>query len=537
VTAPVQSLPHEIRDLAQERPDFPAVIEVDGVSVTYRGFDEQMRLWAARLQSIGVGAGDPVVTMVENDSEAYAIWLGVGWLTAIEVPINTAYRGGILHYVINNSEARTMVIAAQFVERLTEIAAGLEHLTTVIVLGPIAKNAATTGADRSLRFVEAATLGREPLAPEELPGPRANDIAAIIFTSGTTGPSKGVVVPWAHWRWWGGAYGENDFVADGERCYSCFASFHTSGKGMFNLTALCRGTLVLRERFSVSHFWDDVRTHDVRTTAMVGPMLSMLLAAEPRPDDRENPLDRFNVAPVGSAVTTFMERFDIRRFTTTYGMTEIALPMSGGWNPPTNGTCGRLRNGRPGFEARVVDEHDQPVGANVVGELIVRSSEPWVMNAGYWRMPEATAHSWRNGWFHTGDAFKVDEDGYFYFVDRLKDALRRRGENISSFEVEMSVAQHPEVLEVAVIGVPSDLGEDEVKAVIVRTPGGTVTAEQLIEYLIPRMADFMVPRYVEFVESLPQTPATLRTRKAELRDAPINEATWDREQTPLRRRR
>ena len=192
-------------------------------------------------------------------------------------------------------------------------------------------------------------------------------------------------------------------------------------------------------------------------------------------------------------------------------------------------SCGQMREGRPGYVLRVVDDNDEEVATGEVGELIVRCEEPWCMNVGYYGMPEKTAESWRNGWFHTGDGFKVDCDGNFFFVDRLKDAIRRRGENISSFEVEGYVNEHPDVAETAAIGVPSELTEDEVKVLVVRKPESTLTEQELVEYLIPKMPRFMVPRYVEFVDGLPKTEATSRTQKVKLRENAINEKTWDRE--------
>jgi crotonobetaine/carnitine-CoA ligase len=176
-----------------------------------------------------------------------------------------------------------------------------------------------------------------------------------------------------------------------------------------------------------------------------------------------------------------------------------------------------------------VDELDRPLSPGSVGELVVRSDEPWVINAGYWRMPQKTADAWRNGWFHTGDAFREDEEGNFYFVDRMKDAIRRRGENISSFEVEAGINSHPSVQESAVIGIPSELGEDEVKAVVVLCPGETLEPRELIEFLVPRMPRFMIPRYIEIVKALPKTDATYRTQKVKLRDQALDDRTWDRE--------
>ena len=183
----------------------------------------------------------------------------------------------------------------------------------------------------------------------------------------------------------------------------------------------------------------------------------------------------------------------------------------------------------PGFEARVVDEHDYEVAQGQIGELLVRSGEPWRMLAGYFGMPEKSAVAWRNGWFHTGDAFRCDDDGWYYFVDRLRDTIRRRGENISSFEVENLVAEHPDVSECAAIGVPAALGDDEVMVALIVRDRATFDPDALLAFLAPRMPKFMLPRYVEVVDDLPRTEASMRVRKHELRARGVTADTWDRD--------
>jgi crotonobetaine/carnitine-CoA ligase len=190
---------------------------------------------------------------------------------------------------------------------------------------------------------------------------------------------------------------------------------------------------------------------------------------------------------------------------------------------------GRLKGGYPGVEVRVVDEAGEEVAPGVVGELVVRTAVPSTLNAGYFGRPDATAEAWRDGWFHTGDAFRYDEDGYFSFVDRIKDAIRRRGENISSFEVEAIVAGYGDIAECAAVAVPSDVGEDEIKLCVVPAPGRTVDPEALLVWLVDRMPRYMVPRYVELLETLPRTMGTLRVQKGILRAAGVTAATWDRE--------
>jgi crotonobetaine/carnitine-CoA ligase len=229
----------------------------------------------------------------------------------------------------------------------------------------------------------------------------------------------------------------------------------------------------------------------------------------------------------------FAERYGAR-ICTVYNSTENGVPICSGWNPANPRTVGRLRPGYPGFEVRIVDERDRELPDGVPGECVVRSSVPWTMNAGYLNNPQATAAAWRNGWFHTGDALMRTADGDYVFVDRLKDVIRRRGENISSFEVEMDVKLNAEIAECAAIAVPAETSEDEILLFAVRRPGSTITPQDLCAELEGRMTRFMVPRYVEFVDSLPKTQATERIAKAELRTRGLGPQTWDRQRRTYR---
>jgi crotonobetaine/carnitine-CoA ligase len=229
--------------------------------------------------------------------------------------------------------------------------------------------------------------------------------------------------------------------------------------------------------------------------------------------------------PVIPAFREFAERFGIA-LRTCFGMTEVGTPFATGWDLTDPRSCGACRDG---FEVRLVDGHDMEVAEGDVGELIVRHDEPWSLCQGYLGMPERTADAWRNGWFHTGDAFRRDGGGNYFFVDRIKDSIRRRGENISSFEIEVLVGAHPEVLQAAAVAVPSEVGEDEVKVCIVPVSGVTINPSALIRDLVASMPGFMVPRYVEIMDALPVTDATLRVRKVELRERGVTDLTWDRE--------
>jgi crotonobetaine/carnitine-CoA ligase len=518
-------LPHLIAAHAASAPERAVMKDVDGRTMTYAELDREQRRWAGALRRVGVEAGANVVTMVPNSFASYLVWLGVAWLRAVEVPTNTMYLGEMLRYLITNSRARHAVVSVRFLDRLTAIADDLPGLEAVVV--PDTDDLPSC----PIRLIGASEFFDGAEAPADEPGPDYFDLCSMIYTSGTTGPSKGVLVPWAELFEFVRLQ-PKDFIEPDGAYYTMFPAFHVSGKASLYIAARAHGHIVLRESFSLGEFWNDIRRFGVEAAGLVGPMAALLMLAPPKPDDADNPLDRIYVGPIIPQIEQFMERFGISRIGTGFGMTEIGAPIaSDGFALVNYQSCGKPRTGPPYYEVRVVDEHDEPVGPNVVGELVVRAGEPWVLNAGYYGLPEVTARAWRNGWFHTGDAFKYDEDGNFYFVDRLKDAIRRRGENVSSFEVESFVNQHPKVAESAAVAVPSELTEDDIKICVVVRPGEELTPEELIEFLEPRMPSFMIPRYVEFLGSLPKTDGTLRTRKVVLRDAGLHNAIWDREAT------
>ena len=518
-----QVLPHLIAQHVLDVPDRVAMLDVEGRRSTYRELQDTYRRWAGALRDIGVQPDETVVTMLPNSFVAFEVWLGVAWLRALEVPANNGYLGDTLRHLLEDSRARVCVISQRFVERLAGIADDLHHLEVVVV----------PDADGQLPELPFAVLDGGALlagaAPaDDLPGPEHHDIAALIYTSGTTGPSKGVLVPWAELNEFA-RMPPDGMIEDGGPYYTVFPAFHVSGKSALYMAARYRGHVLIRESFSLTEFWNDIRAHDVKAAGLVGPMAALLMLAEPSPDDADSPLESVFMGPLIPELEEFKARFGVR-VGTGFGMTEVGVPLaSNGFDLPNTTSCGRERPGPPHYEVRIVDEHDEEVPVGTVGELVVRSGEPWAITPGYFGQPERTAEAWRNGWFHTGDAFRKDEDGNYYFVDRIKDALRRRGENVSSFEVEAAVLQHPGVQECAAVAVPSELGEDEIKVFVVGVGGAPVDPADLIEFLEPRMPKFMLPRYVEVIDALPKTDATFRTRKVELRAAGVTAATWDRE--------
>lgn len=486
---------------AESAPDRVFALDVDGRILTYREAVDGARQWAAAYRGVGVARGDIVVTMRLNSIDGMLSWLGLSSLGASEAPVNTDYRGALLAHVLALTKARVAVVDPAYADRFAEV----DHCADLVT--------DTTG------FLAGAAPG-----PLDIPAP--SDLMGLLFTSGTTGPSKAVRIPWAQLHATAtGMFPIEDLGPD-DVVYNPGPSYHVGAKAFPFLAALIGGRVLFRPYLSFSEMGGDYLRFGV-TTGL--PPVGWL--AEPASaDDEARPL-RNALAPTPiPGLDELKRRFGCRSFG-CYNMTELSCPIvDPTWDAAHVDGAGRMSCGRvrPGYEVRLVDEHDIPVPAGEVGELLVRAAEPWVLNAGYLGMPEETAAAWRNGWFHTGDAFVRDDDGRFYFVDRIKDCIRRKGENISSFEVEGCVNGHEGVRESAAVAVRMADGDEEVKAVVVVAPDGALTPERLVRDLAASMPRFMVPRFVEFVDELPRTP-TGKVRKAELRDAGVTAATWDRE--------
>ena len=515
-------LPNAVARWAEATPDTTAIELVGGRRVTYAELHHIGLRWAAALMRAGVTRGDHVATLVSPELYAHFAMLSIGWTGAVEVPLNTAYQGAMLQYALDLTDATTIVCTTEFVDALAAVAGDLPLLATVIVVNGDAPEGAF--ACRVLDETE-FFAGIEPATG--LPGPEYHEISTLLLTSGTTGPSKAVVLPWAGvfqmWSWV-----PLDALLPGEGLYIAFPLFHNSGRSGFNNCMARGGRYVTRDKFSGTAFWDDVRATDCVLAALVGPMTHLLYAAPPQRDDADNPLRAVILGPMIPEMEDFERRFNVT-VGTCYGQTEIGAPLATGWDHGPWAGCGKPRTDYPWTEVEIVNELDEPLPVGEVGELVVRSREPWSLNAGYYKMPEATAAGWRNGWFHTGDSFRRDDEGWFYFVDRTRDTIRRRGENISSFEVENAVLEYPEILECAAAGIRTPLGDDEVlAAVIVRDPA-SFDPGALIEFLTPRMPKFMLPRYVEVMDDFPRNETTGRVRKHELRARGLTDATWDRE--------
>ena len=509
---------------ANERPDQPHVVFADGAEWTFAELRDKVRTKAAGLRAMGIEQGEHVAVWLPNGPDALIAFYAINYIGAVFVPFNTAYRGQLLQHVIANSGARVLLVHPDLVPRLHEID-----------LGRVERLVVTTGievpeAPRPIqRFDELAGAADETL---ELARPiEPWDIQSIIYTSGTTGPSKGVLSSYLHM--FSNAGPESWPMVDENDRYMCVAPiFHIGGMGP-PFVMLARGASVaMIDNFSTEDFWAVAKATQSTVVFLLGVMATFLLKAEPRPDDRDHTVKKAFMVPLTGDAPAFTERFGVDIYT-IFNMTEISSPIVSEANPKKIGTCGRVRDG---VDVRLVDRNDCEVPIGEIGEMLVRTDRPWAMNSGYNANPEATAEAWRNGWFHTGDAFRRDEDGYFYFVDRVKDAIRRRGENISSFEVEADVCSHPAVREAAAVAVPSEFSEDEVMVIVAPVPGQKLEARQLAEFLIDTMPYFMVPRYIRILDELPKTPSA-KVMKADLRKEGVTPDTWDREAAGLRVRR
>jgi len=495
----------------------------NGEQWTYRELRDKTIQTALGLQQLGVAQGDHVMVWLPNSREHIRVFYALNYLGAVCVPINTAYKGTVLAHVIDNSDARLAIVHTDLLARLHEVP--LAALTDVVVVG--AEGAVGAVGTLTLHGYAQSLL---PAGGVLQPPARAIepwDPMAIIYTSGTTGPSKGVLASYLHIfcnagpETWPFVTGEDRFMVN-------MPLFHIGGMGVLWVMFVRGGSVSFIERFDTASFLDTVRATDTTAVFLLGVMASFLDKLPARPDDADSPLRLAFMVPLAGDIPAFSRRFGCDIYT-IFNMTEISTPIISEPNPTVRGTCGRQRSG---VDVRLVDDHDCEVPVGTVGEMILRTDRPWGMNSGYYRNPQATAAAWRNGWFHTGDSFRKDADGYYYFVDRKKDAIRRRGENISSFEVEADVQAHPDVREVAAIGVPNALSEEDVMVVVAPMEGRSIDPAALLDFLRARMAHFMVPRYVRVLPELPKTPSS-KVMKHELRQQGVTADTWDREQAGI----
>ncbi|MFD7668575.1 AMP-binding protein [Streptomyces sp. NPDC059788] len=504
-------------------------LEFQDATFTFGEVDEKSNQVAQGLLAAGVTAGGHVAVMLPNGPEIVWVTFALARIGAVAVPVNTAFHGAALRNVLAGSDCTALIVDSRYRDRLPPVTADLPGMRLTIVCAPDGRPAAGGGTEpeppggETVEWPDLMTHGAAP--PEHRAHPA--DLLAIMYTSGSTGPAKGALVP--HALALACAQDVLKFVnVHGEKVYCPLPLFHAAGMWDGVLSALlCGGTVAVAERFSASKFWDDVRRFDARIAISVFSILPILLKQPPSARDKEHSLKLFYT---GKSLWDgqLRERFGVRSVE-SYTSTEAGVPLAGAFGNWRPGSCGQVNAER--FEAAVVDDRDRPLPAGRTGELVLRPRQPHIITGGYYGNFEATAHAFRNLWFHTGDRMRQDKDGYFYFVDRMADAIRRRGENVSAFDIELAVNQHAAVRESAAIGVPSELGEDDVKLAVVLVPDATVDHDELTTYCREALPAFMVPRYLEFVDALPRT-ATDKIAKHRLRalgDRGLTATTWDRE--------
>jgi carnitine-CoA ligase len=467
-------------------------------TVTFEQLDRDVDRMVEALAGLGVQPGETVGVMMRNCPEFATLWLACIRIGAIEAPVNTAFRGVGLGRLLDLCQCRILIAGEEFLPALAEVRAGLARLEKVVTRHELADFALScSGKQRDYPV--------DPTKPSQ-----------IFFTSGTTGSSKACLFDSRYTVGQARIYARQWQIGGDDVLYNPFPLFHIDASVLTLAPAiLCGCTAALGERFSVSGFWDEVREFGATVFDYMGATLTMLWKAPERANDADNPVRFAWGVPMPDFAADFEQRFGLR-LVEAYGLTDAGVPVYQPLDEPR----------RPGSCGKVVPEYTLDIAAD--GEILVKAHEPGLTTLGYLGDPAATSAAIARGWFHTGDLGRIDEEGWVYFAGRKKDVIRRRGENISCFEIEEVVLAHPAILEAAAFGLPSELTDEDVMVCAVLREGAAVTAKEFLMWCEGRMARHMVPRFVEFVRALPHTP-TEKVEKYQLRSRGVTSATWDRE--------
>jgi carnitine-CoA ligase len=506
-----RTLPAMLKTQAARHGDRP-LVTMGGQSWSFRQACDFAARRGGSLRQAGIRRGDRVAALCGNVPELLELALGCGWIGAVLVPLNTAAMGPQIGYYLRDSGARLLVVEPAFLGRLDLVGDEPLPIERIWVIG----------GHHGTRPAEPFPAGSDPVDAEAiLPG----DPFAVLYTSGTTGPSKGVICPHAQYYWWGwNSAALLEVQADDVLC-TTLPLFHINALNTLAQALLTGAHMVLEGRFSASGFGPTMAARGATVVYLLGAMVPILLAQPTGEMERSHRVRRgLGPGVPAELMAAFAARTGVE-LVDGYGSTETNFVIGATLAERRPGVIGRIR---PGFEAVVADEHDNPVPAGVPGELLLRAQEPFAFAAGYLGRPEQTVRAWRNLWFHTGDRVARDADGNFCFIDRLKDVIRRRGENISSHEVEQVLLSHPDIEAVAAFPVGSDLAEDEVMVALTLCPGRTLDPIALMGFCEARMPHFAIPRYVEVLTDLPRTENG-KIQKFKLRERGVTPGTWDRQ--------
>jgi crotonobetaine/carnitine-CoA ligase len=487
---------------------------------------------ATSLTDLGVQPGDRVATLMENSPEGMLSWWGTVLNGAISAPINSAYKGDYLRHQLADSGSRVVAVQGDLASRVAAVAGDIDSLEHVIVVGEPDTEISGPGLKGPKVHRWDDLLTAQPTLPNMDIAP--SDLATFVYTGGTTGPSKGCMLSHNYhvglanqiaicWR-----RTPDDVV------WSALPLFHFNAISVCLVGALsCGGRAAVSGKFSVSGFWPDMNRTGATVVSLLGSMAYLLANDEDRPampgsgaPEANTSLRLIGAAPMPIEIDRQLrDRFHTDVFSGAYGLTEASLVS---WSPigvENRPNAAGVINDEY-FDVRIFDDDDNELGRNADGEIVLRPKRPHVMYEGYWGNPEATVRTSRNLWYHTGDIGRIDDEKYLYFVDRKADYLRRRGENISSFEVEKILMKHAVIIDVVVHAVPSEITEDDLKITATLTPGAGLTEEELFLWCTEELPYFALPRYIEFREELPRS-AVGRVLKRVLRDEGVTDATWD----------
>ncbi len=496
--------------------------------IDFATLNQHVNKAANLLWELGVRKGDHVCLFLPNCPEFIYLWFGLAKLGGVMVPLNVNLRGEGLAYIINHCDAERIFLDERLYGAFQLVEQDLKRIDQKIWFGkkPVPRE--------NIQSLNGLMMSASRKAPPFI-HVHDHDPLGVIYTSGTTGHPKGALISHFNYMNSGRVWAEDIIrYQEDDIFFTTLPLFHANAQMFTTMGALYSGRpFVLRERFSASGFFDEIRRYGATIFNYIGGMLTILAKQPERENDAQNPVRAaFGGAAPREIWRAFEQRFDLT-ILEGFGLTE-----SGGvclCNPPRNIKLGSIGKPMRFCDVAIWDENNQEVPIGESGEIVVRQKTPHAMFSGYYKQPDKTDEAWEGGWFHTGDRGYEDEEGYFFFVDRIKDCIRRRGENISSFEIEKTVNSHPAVLESAAVAVPSELGEDDVKIYVVLKPFERLAPRELIAFCEARMAYFMVPRYVEFIGEFPKT-ATERTRKFQLRKMGIGNA-WDREKAGYKLKR